>query len=119
LYTTGSNRLIEQSHQTTNQRTLACRLILSGTPIQNSVLELWSLFDFLMPGLLGSERAFNTRFGKAVRAGARAATTKRGGGGGASAEAEAGLLAAAALHRAVQPFILRRTKAQVWFQRDV
>ena len=26
------------------------RLILSGTPIQNSVLELWSLFDFLMPG---------------------------------------------------------------------
>ena len=27
------------------------RLILSGTPIQNSVLELWSLFDFLMPGL--------------------------------------------------------------------
>ena len=30
------------------------RLILSGTPIQNSVLELWSLFDFLMPGFLGT-----------------------------------------------------------------
>lgn len=29
------------------------RLILTGTPIQNSVLELWSLFDFLMPGFLG------------------------------------------------------------------
>lgn len=29
------------------------RLILSGTPIQNSVLELWSLFDFLMPGNAG------------------------------------------------------------------
>jgi SNF2 family DNA or RNA helicase len=28
------------------------RLILSGTPIQNSVLELWSLFDFLMPGFI-------------------------------------------------------------------
>lgn len=30
------------------------RLILTGTPIQNNVLELWSLFDFLMPGFLGS-----------------------------------------------------------------
>jgi TATA-binding protein-associated factor len=29
------------------------RLVLSGTPIQNSALELWSLFDFLMPGFLG------------------------------------------------------------------
>jgi TATA-binding protein-associated factor len=32
------------------------RLILTGTPIQNNVLELWSLFDFLMPGFLGTER---------------------------------------------------------------
>ncbi|MQL74198.1 hypothetical protein Taro_006573 [Colocasia esculenta] len=32
------------------------RLVLSGTPIQNNVLELWSLFDFLMPGFLGTER---------------------------------------------------------------
>jgi SNF2 family DNA or RNA helicase len=31
------------------------RLILSGTPIQNNVLELWSLFDFLLPGYLGKE----------------------------------------------------------------
>ena len=42
------------------------RLILSGTPIQNNVLELWSLFDFLMPGCLGSEHAFNERFGKPI-----------------------------------------------------
>lgn len=42
------------------------RLILSGTPIQNNVLELWSLFDFLMPGFLGTERSFNERFGKPI-----------------------------------------------------
>lgn len=42
------------------------RLILSGTPIQNNVLELWSLFDFLMPGFLGSERTFHERFGKPI-----------------------------------------------------
>lgn len=42
------------------------RLILSGTPIQNNVLELWSLFDFLMPGFLGSETFFNERYSKPI-----------------------------------------------------
>lgn len=39
----------------------AHRLILSGTPIQNSIGELWGLFDWLMPGFLGSEKAFQVR----------------------------------------------------------
>lgn len=44
------------------------RLLLSGTPIQNNVLELWSLFDFLMPGFLGTEHFFNERFSKPILA---------------------------------------------------
>eukprot|EP01083_Nonionella_stella_P066886 176501_1 len=42
------------------------RLILSGTPIQNNVLDLWSLFDFLMPGLLGSEKCFKSNFSRPI-----------------------------------------------------
>ena len=34
--------------------------------LQNNVLELWSLFDFLMPGFLGTERQFNERFGRPI-----------------------------------------------------
>jgi len=42
------------------------RLVLTGTPIQNNVLELWSLFDFLMPGFLGSEREFQAAYGRPI-----------------------------------------------------
>ena len=72
------------------------RLVLTGTPIQNSINELWSLFDFLMPGFLGTESAFNRRFGKAL---VQAKVSKRG-----SAEAQAGLLAVDSLHKQVHSF---------------
>ncbi|BGP14619.1 TATA-binding protein-associated factor mot1 [Rhodosporidiobolus nylandii] len=81
------------------------RLILSGTPIQNNVLELWSLFDFLMPGFLGSEKAFNERFGKPIAASRDAKSSSK--------EQEAGALALDALHKQVLPFLLRRLKEDV------
>ncbi len=65
------------------------RLALSGTPIENHLGELWSLFEFLNPGMLGRAAAFRTTLGKP------------------SPENRA------VLARAVRPFILRRTKEQV------
>ncbi|KAI0220992.1 TATA-binding protein-associated factor mot1 [Massospora cicadina] len=81
------------------------RLILSGTPIQNNVLELWSLFDFLMPGFLGTERSFNERYSKPILASRDAKSSSR--------EQEAGALALEALHKQVLPFLLRRLKEDV------
>jgi SNF2 family DNA or RNA helicase len=67
------------------------KLALSGTPIENHLGELWSLFEFLNPGLLGSARAFQK------------ANAVRG-----RADEDLALLS-----RALKPFILRRTKLQV------
>jgi superfamily II DNA or RNA helicase len=38
------------------------RLVLTGTPLENSVLDLWSIFDFLMPGYLGAAQDFRERY---------------------------------------------------------
>jgi len=70
------------------------RLCLSGTPIENHLGELWSLFDFLMPGFLGDRQSFGRRF--------RAPIEK-----GGDAERQA------MLARRVAPFLLRRTKGEV------
>lgn len=81
------------------------RLILSGTPIQNNVLELWSLFDFLMPGFLGTEKQFMVRFSRPILASRDPKSSPK--------EQEAGALAMEALHRQVLPFLLRRVKEDV------
>lgn len=69
------------------------RLALTGTPIENGLSELWSIFDFLLPGYLYSLNYFTKNFEKPIQMG----DEKR----------------QAQLQKLVSPFILRRTKKQV------
>ena len=69
------------------------RLCLSGTPIENNLFELWSLFEFLMPGFLGSQHSFQSGIVKPIKDGDTEALEY--------------------LRTRVRPFILRRTKAEV------
>ena len=73
------------------------RLVTTGTPIENHLGELWSLFRFLNPGLLFSQQKFAERF---------QAPIERGDG-------DEGEKARHHLKKLVQPFMLRRTKNQV------
>lgn len=66
------------------------RLALTGTPVENRLGDLWSLFDFICPGLLGSDKAFG-RLAKRM--------------------AEDGQTGYAPLRKLVQPYILRRLKS--------
>ncbi len=70
------------------------RLALSGTPLENHLGELWSLFNFLMPGFLGNKKEFKQRYQTPI-------------------EKQQDDQAQARLARLVKPFLLRRTKNEV------
>ena len=48
--------------QSTKRMQADIRIASTGTPVENNLLELWSIFDFLNPGLLGTAKDFETRF---------------------------------------------------------
>jgi SNF2 family DNA or RNA helicase len=70
------------------------RIVLTGTPLENSVLDLWSIFDFLMPGYLGTARDFRERYELPIAKEKDAKAQTR-------------------LARRLRPFMLRRLKAEV------
>lgn len=67
------------------------RFALTGTPIENSIMELWSIFDFIMPGYLKSAKDFSEQFGAS------------------DSDAET----SEALRSIIRPFVLRRMKKDV------
>jgi superfamily II DNA or RNA helicase len=69
------------------------RLALSGTPIENRLSEIWSIFDFVSPGLLGPLDKFEERYSRPIDSGDKGAAER--------------------LRATIHPFILRRTKAEV------
>jgi superfamily II DNA or RNA helicase len=69
------------------------RLALTGTPIENRLSEIWSIFDFVSPGLLGPLDRFEQRYSRPIEAGDYK-TAQR-------------------LRSTIHPFILRRTKSEV------
>lgn len=69
------------------------RLALTGTPIENRLSEIWSIFDYVSPGLLGPLERFEQRFAKPIEAGDYKVAQR--------------------LRATIHPFILRRTKLEV------
>ncbi len=69
------------------------RLVLTGTPIENSLEDIWSLFDFLMPGFLGSFERFSSNYIRLLNKEPERVLTK--------------------IRKRIQPFVLRRMKEEV------
>ena len=89
----------------------AFRIATTGTPIENSLSELWNLFRFLNPGYLGSFESFWRRFGAPIER--EMAQAAEGGEARPGRATEAGRGARSRLRQMIRPFILRRTKDQV------
>lgn len=83
-----------QATQIALQLKASHRLCLTGTPMENHLGELWSLFHFLMPGLLGEQEKFNRLFRKPIEKLQNEERRKH-------------------LNKRIAPFLLRRTKSEV------
>jgi TATA-binding protein-associated factor len=81
------------------------RLILSGTPVQNSPADLWALFRFLMPGYLSTRASFHQKYIKPMLACRNPKATE--------IQTREGEEALSLLHRQILPFLLRRLKTDV------
>lgn len=107
--------VLDEGHKIRNPNlaiSLACkrikthnRVILSGTPIQNNLIELWSLFDFVFPGRLGTLPVFEQQFAIPINMGGYANAS--------NLQVQTGYKCAVVLRDLISPYLLRRLKADV------
>lgn len=107
--------VLDEGHKIRNPNSeisLACkriktynRVILSGTPIQNNLIELWSLFDFVFPGRLGTLPVFEQQFAIPINMGGYANAT--------NVQVQTGYKCAVILRDLISPYLLRRLKVDV------
>ncbi|XP_065178791.1 DNA excision repair protein ERCC-6-like isoform X2 [Sycon ciliatum] len=81
------------------------RIILSGSPMQNNLRELWSIFDFVFPGRLGTLPVFMTEFAIPI--------TQGGYGTASTQQVQTAYKCACVLRDTINPYLLRRVKADV------
>lgn len=116
-------QIIDEGHRVKNHQsklsvTLAqryhCphRLILSGTPLQNSLVELWSLLNFLLPTIFDSVESFQEWFSKPFEN----QGIKAEDAADSLLDEEEKLLIIHRLHTILRPFLLRRMKSDVLAQ---
>ncbi|KAJ2832193.1 DNA repair protein rhp26, partial [Coemansia sp. 'formosensis'] len=107
--------VLDEGHMIRNpdtEATLSCkgldtrhRILVTGTPIQNNLTELWSLFDYIFPGRLGTLPVFNNQFVVPITTGGYASAN--------SLQVRAGYRCACILRDLIDPYLLRRLKADV------
>ncbi|XP_073245339.1 DNA excision repair protein ERCC-6-like isoform X3 [Porites lutea] len=113
--------ILDEGHKIRNpdaEITLACkqfrtphRIILSGSPMQNNLRELWSLFDFVFPGKLGTLPVFMTEFSVPITMGGYSNATK--------VQVETAYKCACVLRDTINPYLLRRLKKDVKMSLDL
>ena len=99
--------VVDEAHRLKNENSLLSvivrffksryRLLLTGTPLQNNLHELWALLNFLLPQLFSSAHDFDAIFSAAEQ----------------DSQSDRGEILLSSLHRLLRPFMLRRLKSQV------
>ncbi|XP_076830687.1 DNA excision repair protein ERCC-6 [Brachyhypopomus gauderio] len=107
--------ILDEGHKIRNPNagiTVACkqfrtphRFILSGSPMQNNLKELWSLFDFVFPGKLGTLPVFMEQFSVPI--------TMGGYSNASPVQVQTAYKCACVLRDSINPYLLRRMKADV------
>uniref|UniRef100_A0A804JZG9 Uncharacterized protein n=1 Tax=Musa acuminata subsp. malaccensis TaxID=214687 RepID=A0A804JZG9_MUSAM len=86
------------------------RIIISGTPIQNNLKELWALFNFCCPDILGDKDTFKIRYENPILRGNDKNASDR--------EKHIGSTVAKELRERIKPYFLRRLKSEVFCEDD-